>query len=504
MTADRPRLLIIGGGFAGASAAVQAARRSPIALEITIVEPQAELGRGLAYRGSDPDHRVNGTILTHSIDPLDVGHLARWVDRERLLESDPLAECELGVFVRRSDYGRYLHESVLEHARENASGSSITHRRARVADLAVDPGVERSADAEQIEARLDDGGNLQVNAALLAIGNPPARVPEMLRDLIGHRALVTDPLTSGRLRELPRDEPVLVMGTSLTAADVIATLLRQGHHGPITAFSRRGLRPQAQRPRDPSNPSSPPSEASEISQGLMIDRINGPVPAFLAPVPGEPQTVRRLCRALRQRIAQLIAAGEPWQAGFDELRDVVWQVWPQLADDQKRRFMRQLRVWYDVARFRIPPQTSIILERAIGRGQLSFVAQSLQRVEARDERHLRLHLGRGGRVWQQDVAGFVNCTGLDIGGPVDPDSLAGRLLGQGVLVRDGSGIGYRVDARCRPIGARGDAPDRLRLIGPATAGVFGDTLGAAFIAAQVDRLLPDLFGMMRGIPVARD
>ncbi|MEZ5738729.1 MAG: hypothetical protein R3E68_04165 [Burkholderiaceae bacterium] len=225
----------------------------------------------------------------------------------------------------------------------------------------------------------------------------------------------------------------------------------------------------------------------------LIDRINGPVPAYLAAPAGQPQTVRHLLRAVRRRIDQAIAAGQPWQAGFDELRDVVWQVWPQLDDAQKRRFIRQLRVWYDVARFRMPPQTADILEPAIARGQLRFVAQSLQRIEVLDEQRLRLHVSRRGEALHEDVAGFINCTGLDMGGPIDPRSLPGRLLEQGVLVRDGSGFGYRVDARCRPIGQADRTPDRLRLIGPITAGVFGDTLGAMFIAVQVHRLLPDLF-----------
>ncbi|MEZ5738728.1 MAG: FAD/NAD(P)-binding protein [Burkholderiaceae bacterium] len=229
---------------------MQAARRSPVPLDITVVEPNAEMGRGLAYRGNDPDHRVNGPLFTHSIDPCDTEHIVRWAGRKALLDTDPQAACADGVFIRRGEYGRYLHEAVLEHAGANPSGSRITHRRARVIGLQVD--------RQRVEARLDDGKTLQAEASLLAIGNPPARLPAMLRQIVGHRALVTEPLIGGRMRELPSDEPVAVMGTSLTAADVLATLLRQGHEGPITAFSRRACaRPGSVRPTRKRRPGWP-------------------------------------------------------------------------------------------------------------------------------------------------------------------------------------------------------------------------------------------------------
>jgi uncharacterized NAD(P)/FAD-binding protein YdhS len=106
------RLVIVGGGFTGATTAVQAVRRSPFPLDVIIVEPNAELGRGLPYRGGDPDHRVNGPLQTHSIDPFDTAHIQQWVDQQGVLKHDPHAQCPTGIFIRRTDYGRYLHESA--------------------------------------------------------------------------------------------------------------------------------------------------------------------------------------------------------------------------------------------------------------------------------------------------------------------------------------------------------------------------------------------------------
>ena len=106
------RLVIVGGGFTGATTAVQAVSRSSFPLEVIIVEPNAELGPGLPYRGGNPDHRVNGPLQTHSIDPFDTAHIQQWADQKGVLKNDPHAQCPTGTFIRRTDYGRYLHESA--------------------------------------------------------------------------------------------------------------------------------------------------------------------------------------------------------------------------------------------------------------------------------------------------------------------------------------------------------------------------------------------------------
>lgn len=159
MNSSLPRLAIVGGGFTGATVAVQAARRSPIALDIVIIEPNAELGRGLPYRGSDPDHRVNGPIATHSIDPLDTSHVQRWLEKTHLLTQDPGAHCSFGTFLRRGDYGRYLHEAVQEFASRNESGSTIRHQRSRVDQIHLT--------ANQVALKLQTGESLLADSVVL-------------------------------------------------------------------------------------------------------------------------------------------------------------------------------------------------------------------------------------------------------------------------------------------------------------------------------------------------
>jgi uncharacterized NAD(P)/FAD-binding protein YdhS len=53
-----------------------------------------------------------------------------------------------------------------------------------------------------------------------------------------------DPLDTDPPLSVPTDARVLLVGSGLTALDVICTLLRQGHRGAIDVLSRRGLRPR--------------------------------------------------------------------------------------------------------------------------------------------------------------------------------------------------------------------------------------------------------------------
>lgn len=453
------RITIVGGGYSGAAAAVQLARAAPAPLAITVVEPRERVGPGLAYSAPDPDHRLNGALDNHLLDPGEPESLRLWCERRRILAGDPEALAPNGrVYLRRADFGAYLAEAT--PAAVEGAGSSFRH--ARTTAVAIRAG------GSGFDVLTQDGDVLAGDMVVIATGNGGVRLPASLAPLASHPALVPDPMDLGRVRAIPRGARVLVVGTGLTALDVISTLVRAGHRGPITAISRHGLRPRSQRP---------PSAEGGGGMARLLARIEGEVPAFVRAAGAAP-TARGLLRALRNRIREAQGDGESWYAPFDDLRDVVWQVWPTMASAQKRRFLRWLRPWYDVHRFRSPPQNEAIVREAEARGQVAFTTVSRHRRE-------------GG-----DPAAFdaiVNCAGLDSSFGARDNPFLADLLAQGLARADDCGLGFAVDAQCRPVGAGGAAHPRLRMVGPPTAGAFGDPLGALFIAPQIRRMLPGVF-----------
>ena len=446
-----PRTVIVGGGYTGAACAVQLVRACAMPVEVVIVEPRAGLGQGVAYGTADPDHRLNGPLENHLVDPGQPDALRRWCEDTGVFERDPEAFADNGAaYIRRSDFGAHVAAMV------QAQGPAISQRRAQAIDVRARDGGE--------EVVLADGSVIPCDLVVLATGNGPTRMPAAFAALSGSPLVIADPLATPLLPAIAPGARVLVIGTSLTALDMVSTLVRRGHRGSITVTSRRGLRPRPQRPR-----------TGDADVTALLAHIEEPAPAFVRDALAH-GSLRSLLAATRRRIAELAAEGASWQAGFDEVRNSVWRFWPGLAVREKRRFMRHLRAWYDVHRFRTPPQNDALVRDAEARGLVRFLA------------------GRALPQGPFDVV--INCSGLDPDCGARDNPLLANLLRAGRLQRDPSGFGFSVDADCRPLGDGGPQP-RLRLLGPPSAGTFGDPLGVIFIAPQIRRALPAIFAAVR-------
>jgi len=481
------RVVIIGGGFSGACAAVQLVRRSAAALAITLVDPAERPGRGLAYSAVDPDHRLNAPTYVHSLIPDDAWHFSRWCQDQGLLAADPEALRPDGsAYVRRADFGRYLEQTLQAHARWPATGSTIDHHRGTAVGL--------SAPGTPLAAHTAAGHALPADQVIIASGNPLPRLqPPFAPTLARHPAVIENPLDTPRLVTIPPGARVLLVGTGLTALDVLSTLVQRQHRGEMLAVSRRGQRPRPQGPLPAALAQAQRlSDLSRLPGSAVLDRLAGPAPDFLAP-PAVPAELRAWLRALRTRIAQAEAVGDSWYIPFDALRDAVWQLWPTLPAAQQQRFLKKLRTWYDVHRFRSAPQNQDLVDRAQAAGRLRFQAARLHRVDAADDGPAIAvtMTPAGAAAAQREVFDVViNCTGLDVVAGLAANPLLSSLVASGRLRRDACGIGLAVDADCRALDAAGRPQPALRLVGPPTAGTFGDPLGAMFIGAQIHRMLP--------------
>ena len=451
-------------------------------MSITVVEPRAELGYGLAYSSRDPDHRLNGTPTVHLIDPADPQEFERWYVREKLLARDPDATAPGGsIFFRRREFGRFVSEAVHAHANGRDARSSIRHLRDRA--------VHASRREGSFVIATEGGSQLDAGLLIVATGNaPPALPPPFVGDLTRHPAIVDAPFARDRMRAIDPVARVLVVGTGLTALDAITTLVQSGHRGPIVAVSRRGLRPRPQRPPGDPVPGTP----------TLSERIDGPIPPFVRQC-GSRVSGRRLLRAIRSHAREVEAAGDTWHAAFDEFRDILWQVWTRIECVEKKRILRHARAWYDVHRFRAPPQNDSIVREAERQGRVMFrAARILSAVATPGGRAIELRLApRGSEAAQvEPFDAIINCVGLDPAAGVASNPLLRALVDEGLLTRDATGVGFAVDEACRAIGSNGEACDRIRVIGPPTAGVFGDPLGAIFIAGQIRRALSGM--LVRG------
>ena len=475
------RIAIVGGGFSGATTAVQLVRRSPAPLAITIIEPRARIGGGLAYSSDEPDHRINGQPGLHSLDPLEQDMFVRWCDQAGAARADPQATLANGTtFPRRSTFRAYLEETVARHAAWS-SGSTILHVRDRAGDILPT--------GNAFSVMTAGGERHACDLVILAPGHTGARLPAAFGSQAPTQAgIIADPLGASRLPPIAPQERVLVLGSGLTAYDIVSTLVSRGHAGTIDVVSRHGLKPKLQ--RKPPEPGQPPP--------LPILERDAVAPESFILSAGSPPTVRALLHALRQRVDDLARSGETWDGPFDHLRDIIRQFWPSLAATEKRRFFRHLRPWYDIHRFRVAPQNQAIVSAAEARGQVRFRAARVEGAAPGDDGGsirvvLRAHGAGPAQAARYDRV--INCTGVDAT-PHATLPLYAALLERGLISLDPSGVGVAVDARCRAIGRDSRVAERLRVVGPPTLGAHGDASGGAFIAVQIHRMIPDALGVL--------
>lgn len=483
---NKRSVVIVGGGYSGASFALQVSRATRVPLAISIVEPRAALGRGLAYSTEDPDHRLNGPLDNHTLDPGRPEEVRQWAMAAGVLAGDPDATCPSGaVFLRRRDFGRYLSDALAVHARDAGTGSRIDHVR----DTAV--AVRRRGGA--FEVQLSAGDMIHAEMLVVTTGNgaPALRAPFRPEDA-AHPRIVADPLQADWRDKATGARRILVVGGGLTALDIVSSLLRTGDAREITVISRRGLRPAGHAPIVVGPDRIDPANAPQVDLSI-------PIPDFMLYAP---PTARGWLKAMREAVRDATRDGGTWHDPFDRVRDCVARLWPRLTDDEKRRFLRRLRVYYDVHRFRAPPTNDTLVRQAEAAGRVRFLAASLARVSAMPgDRDVTVELRRTGR---RDIVPtrydlVVNCTGLESAGAWKASPFLASLVSQGALTPHPTGLGFDVDDQCRALDPAGTPQPMLRVVGPPTAGVFGDPLGAVFIAAQIQRILPNVTASLAGV-----
>jgi uncharacterized NAD(P)/FAD-binding protein YdhS len=139
--------------------------------------------------------------------------------------------------------------------------------------------------------------------------------------------------------------------------DVVATLARTDHQGPIVAISQRGLLPRG--------------------HGRFVDCHH----LFEGVRPATALELLRLVRAeVRQRNGEL-----DWQAVVDALRRRLPEVWPALPAPERIRAVRRLLHFWEVHRFRIAPQGAAAIARLTAQGTLTVQRAKAIEVDAGKE-----------------------------------------------------------------------------------------------------------------------
>jgi uncharacterized NAD(P)/FAD-binding protein YdhS len=178
-----------------------------------------------------------------------------------------------------------------------------------------------------------------------------------------------------------------------------------------------------------------------------------------------------------------------WRAVFDGVRPFTQSWWTDLPIEQRKRFLRHLRPWWDIHRHRMAPQVARRIDEAIGRGALTVLAGRFQRIEAAG-RGLTVRYRPRGRGAEDMLAvdHVVNCSGPSSDYSAIEQKLVRALLDRGAIRPDALSLGLDVDTSLRLIDADGKVQPRLYGLGPVTKGRFWECTAVPEIRRQAEEL----------------
>jgi uncharacterized NAD(P)/FAD-binding protein YdhS len=420
---------IVGGGYCGG---MLTAHLSAVPdLRVATFERDA-WALGVAYATHNPRHLLN----------LRAGRMSAFPDSE----NDFVAwagDVAPDAFVPRRRYGEYL-QSVFERSTE---GVDRVHRlHAQVTGITEEgAGFRLTAAHETVRAA----------CVVLALGTfAPSD------DFVGDAARSSPQYVSNPWK-VPFDDlsgDVMLIGSGLTAIDVVVELEHRQYAGDVYMLSRHGLLPQVHR-----NYGEPIE--SDVDTGSALSML----------------------RSVRASIARAQRDDLDWQAVVDGIRPLtqgIWQSWPLR---ERERFLRHVRAYWETSRRRVPPEVEQAVRDMRERGTLHPMAARIQSIERRGDA-FRVTARHAGEMLVRDVDWLINCTGPRGDVVKIDDPLIRSLLDGGLLRPHATRIGVDAMPDGRTIDADGNVRDRLLVAGSFLRGVLYESVSVPELRVQVRAL----------------
>lgn len=353
---------------------------------------RASEGVGVAYDTPCESHLLNVPAERMGIDPADARGFHRWLTQVR-----GIAEVTPQDFVPRKWYGDYL---------RSCASQLLQSSTLEIVSSEVVSCDELSAQPPSWQITLKNGTVAQSDKVLLAVG-------------AGSSRHIGDPWgwlmqAASQGESFESLSSVKIIGSGLTALDMVLALRDGGYRGPVEVLSRSGQWSAAHHQTTPLDD----SVKRELVAALRAEHS---ARHYLA-------TLRRYTQSY------------PWRAVLDAIRSETPMLWRSLPKAEQRRVMRHLFDLWNRHRHRAPPQA---LERVLR-------DEKVRVIRARADSDV---LSRAGRI---DAHGelVLDCRGLRLGDPSVYPAFVTDLVASRHLEVAGNGMGLSAAD-----------PSRLEIIG---------------------------------------
>ena len=233
------RIAIIGMGASGTTAAIfllqkLRADNSEKQFEIICFEEKNEIGRGLAYSTPKDFHILNMTSKTMSLYGDKPDDFYDW------LKADANRQVENWEYVPRHLFGSYLHERF-----EQAKAAADARVKINVISEEV---IDCQEIADGVIVRTNSS-EFKCDEAVICLGHVPRR--QTTSFFPNNRQYIGDPWDFVRFEKIEKSATVGILGSGLTAVDIILTLVNNGTQGKIFCFARKRQLPKVKEVRKP-------------------------------------------------------------------------------------------------------------------------------------------------------------------------------------------------------------------------------------------------------------
>ncbi len=431
-------IAIIGGGIAGALTAYQLTQQAAaahISVRIVVIDPRPELGLGLAFSTPSMRHLLNVPTSKISALPDDPDHFLNWYRANHDSEAAPFS------FAPRAIFGRYVRSIYAEAA------DSVEHIQATATDLCNT--------ANGMQLTLSNGGTLHADYAVLATGNfDPPMLPNIEPAAIANGLYRNNAWLADTFDNLAPAAPIALIGTGLTAVDVLLRLRELGHHGTVIAVSRHGLFSSR-------HIETPPAPAPVVDGNT-------------------PRTALAYLRAIRAAIR----GGMPWRAAIDSIRLTTNDLWFALTLEEKRRFRRHLlHRWY-IVRHRMAPAIADFVDAELATGTLIVREGAFAGITI-DGDVANVAITTHKNVTETFTATrVINCTGPSTSYRNIDSPLLTSLFERGIVSAGPLGGAFNTTTTGALIDASGKASTTLFNLGPGRLGTVIETIAIPEIRQQ--------------------
>ena len=431
--AGEKTIAIIGGGVSGALVAYHLVRQQAAA-RVVVFEPKGEFGLGLAYSTPSLLHLLNVPAGKISALPDDAGHFLRW------LRKNHDAKATGATFAPRAVFGRYVRSLVAEIE------DAVEQEREQVVDL--------RREEEGAILALANGTEFRADMVVVATGNfDPAPLRGVCEEAKESGVYCHNAWSDATYADLAEDATVALIGTGLTAVDVVLRLRELGHRGQVIALSRNGLLPNGHAEYTP---------AAECA-----------IPAGTQPT----------CVAYLRAFRAALKRGVEWRAAVDSLRAATNDLWLALPEKEQQRFRRHLQRRWEIVRHRTAPPIAAAIAAERDAGTLVVRRGRVFGVTMNDGR---------GQVEVKTVDGVesvaadrvINCTGPSLHYRHVGSALLESLLRQGLATPGAMDAGFRTSRDGAMIEEDGAVSQVLYNLGPGRLGTLLESIAVPEIREQ--------------------